>query len=149
MATAREQIAAALKKLGASKPRVIADRTGIDPQALKRELKAALAEGALKAQGATKGRVYALPDQAFAEAEAGGGRGAKTGGKAKKKKGKRRAKQGVRAAQAEGTVAAAPGFIAAITAEMELVIVGEGAPLRLSSAQTLKVAELLAMHFGA
>lgn len=60
-----EAILASLKKLGPSRPSVIADDAGLDPMRLKDRGKALLAAGLIKAEGATSRRLWALPGQAI------------------------------------------------------------------------------------
>lgn len=151
MSNPKEQIIAALKKLGASGPTALANATGDAVSKVSYHLRKLAAAGELKAQGTTHARLYALPEQKFpAPASAppqGGRKRAKKKGAAGKKKTRKPRRTTARAtAPANGNAE----FIAAVDAQMGLVLVGAGPqPLRFNVAQTSKIAELLFTHYEA
>lgn len=144
MSDTKQQILAALRKLGPSSPLVIADKIGVAGSACGYHLRAMSAAGELKAQGKSNSRVYALPDQEF---PAAGAPPQAQKPKKKKKAGKRgKAKK----ARATLTRTTAPEFIPGLTADGGLVIVGHAdAPLTFNPEHTSKLADLLLAHFEA
>ena len=141
----KSQVTAALKKLGPSKPREIADHAGLDPQVLKKTLKALLAAGEVKARGKTAGRVYALSGQDFGE-EKSATPPLRRKKRRKTAKGRKKRKSAIRRPRAAASLAGE--FIAGVMADGGVVIVGHSpAPLIFSPAQALKLADLFFRHF--
>lgn len=129
----KEQILAALKKLGPSSPGVIANSTGIEPSLCGYHLKTLRAAGAITATGRTSGRVYAL---------AGGEGGGKTASPPLRRKKKRKYRKAKRP-----RAAMAQMFIPALDGETRLVIVRGAAPQIFSPEETKAIATLLLQHF--
>lgn len=137
----RQQILAALKKLGPAAPRAITDEVGVDQSIVSYHLRELVKAKALKASGTTSARVYALPEQKL-EATKGAPQ------RRKKSKGNgRRAKPKPRAPRAQPT---APLFLPAITEDWRLVIVQQdGVHAVFTPEQTQAIADLLLTHFEA
>lgn len=141
MSDTNQQVLAALKKLGPSKPREIVDHIGADQAAVKKALKELLAAGDVKASGKTTGRIYALPGQEFQAADAPQQRKQKKGGK--RKAGKKTRTTRPRPA------AAADAFLPTVDADRNLVLINDAAVTRFNDAQTLAIATLLSQHYEA
>lgn len=143
----KEQILAALKTLGASSPRALADHLKVEPGKLSYHLRALLAEKSIQASGTTAGRLYALPGQKMDGAAPPSGKKRK-----KKAKGKRRKTAG-RTARAPATAPAAEGatgFLAAFTADSRMVVLDGAAPPQIFAAdKTNAIADLILTHFKA
>jgi len=130
----QEKILTALKKLGPSSPRVIADQVGIDPGKVSYALGRLLKAKTLKAAGTSNDRVYALPEQKLESH--------------RKKKNNGKAKDKARAPQPPRTET--PLFLPALTEGNGLVLVRAGEePLIFNPQQTLAIAGLLLTHFEA
>jgi hypothetical protein len=144
----KEQITAALKKLGPSKPGEVADHLGADySSGMKYTVKSMLDAGELKAIGATVSRRIALPDQKFDEA----GAPPQERQKPAKRKGGRKAKHArkPRSAPAPRTSsAAAVRFIPTVDADKRLHIINGSDPVSFSDAQTEAIATLLLQHYA-
>lgn len=130
----REQILAALKKLGPSSPTAIANATGISPSLTGYHLRALLKDDQVKATGRSNDRVYALPDQKLD--------GAPPQERKRKKKRKAHAPR-TRAAAAKTT------FLPTVDADRNLVLINDGTIARFNDAQTLAIATLLSQHYEA
>lgn len=145
-----EQITAALKKLGPSAPRVIADSLGLEPSTVGYHIKEMLKAKTLQATGATLNRVIALPDQKI-DAEITPPQRRKPSRKKKGNGAGYKKKPKARKARAPRATAPTPEhpFIPAIDADMRLVCLNGGAPAVFSVAQTEKIATLLLQHFKA
>lgn len=141
MSTAtKEQFLAALKKLGPSKPGVIADHLGVEYQNLKRAVREMLAAGEIKAIGKTAGRVLMLPDQKLED---------RTGAppqRRQKPKNRRKAKH-ARKARTAPAARSTERFIPTVDIDRRLVIVNGGDPVIFNGEQTLAIAELLFNHY--
>ena len=136
----KEQILAALKKLGPSSPTAVANSMGAEPSAIGYHLRNMLAAKTIKAAGTSNSRVYALPDQDI--------EGVKSAAPQQRKKpGKRRKGKRAAAPRARST-AALDAFLPAITAGLGLVICnGAQAPQVFSPEHTQAIADLLLNHF--
>jgi DNA-binding transcriptional ArsR family regulator len=131
----RDEILAALKKLGRSAPLVIADTVGGSASKCGYHLRALEQAGAVKAEGRGRARTYALA----------GGAG---GGRTKKKRKGRKARRAQGTPRQQRQVAAA--FIPALTAGGGLLVVGHGAaPLTFTPDQAAAIADLLFQHYEA
>ena len=129
----KEQILAALKKLGPSSPTAIANSMSAEPSAVGYHLRAMLKDKTLKAAGASNSRVYALPEQKFEAA---------TGAPPQERKYSKRAKPaGTRTAEPVGI------FLPAFTADQRLVVLNGVVPQLYSPEQTQAIADLLLQHF--
>lgn len=154
MADLRITITDTLKKLGPSAPRVLHDKIGGDAGAFKGALKAMLASGEIKGQGATTRRLIALPDQKFADAQAAPPQRRKKA-PAKKKRAYRKRKHPKTAhrkqrARATETPAAsiAPGFLVAITSRREIVLFDGTGPARVYDRErSIEIANLVLDNF--
>jgi DNA-binding Lrp family transcriptional regulator len=133
MSDKKALITAALKKLGPSSPRVIADETGIDPGALGFHLRTMAKAGTLTATGTTMNRVYTLVAGAAAPTRA-------TPPQKRSKKARK---------QKRARTAAVERFIPAIDADARLVIVNGAEPHIFNPEQTSAIAALLLGHFEA
>jgi DNA-binding Lrp family transcriptional regulator len=150
MSDIKEQITAALKKLGPVSPGELADHLGVDNKTIGKYAKPMLEAGTLKAAGATNRRRLALPDQKI-DVETPTlpkRRKKKSNGMAKRTAAKPRAPK-----PAPPKPAPAPDgdFIAAVTADSRLVLFIPGAarPLVFDDVQTERVAQLMHTHFEA
>jgi len=137
---AKEQILAALKKLGPSSPTAVANSLGAEPSAVGYHLRNMLAAKTIKAAGTTNNRVYALPDQDM--------QGVKSAPPQQRKKPAKRG-NGARAGTPRARSAApADSFLPAYTADDRMVIVHQGEAAQIFSAeQTQAIADLLLDHF--
>lgn len=151
----KEQITAALKKLGSVSPGELADHLEVDRAALGYHLKKLLDSGEVQAAGNSTARRVALPDQTI-DTTPGAPPSSSNTRPAKKKKSKARAAKRSKKAsspRAPKTPAAAPpaaarDFLTAITADSRLVIVnGAQAPLIFSEKESEQIAELCLAHF--
>ncbi len=130
----KDKILAALKKLGPSSPRVIADQAGIDPGKVGYSLGLLLEAKAVKAAGTSNDRRYALPEQKFERAASGSRR--------KRKSPATRKTPAPRATPL-------PLFLPAFTEDYRLVIVQDGGHTIFTPEQTQAIADLLLTHFEA
>ncbi len=137
----REQILAALKKLGPSSPGVIADKIGVADSACGYHLRVLAAAGELKVQGKSNSRRYALPDQEFEAADA------PPQDRKPRKKTKQRKSANTRTTRARP--AAEPEIIAAITHDARIVLIENGAVKTYSPQQSSAIADLVLTHFSA
>jgi DNA-binding Lrp family transcriptional regulator len=136
----QEQILAALKKLGPSAPRVIADTTGLDPSVCSYHLLALLKAKALKAAGTSNDRVYALHEQKLQSTPSA---------PPQKRKAPAKRRKAAKSAQPRAT-ARPSAFLPAMTADLSLVLVnGTAAPQIFNPEQTQAIADLLLNHFEA
>lgn len=135
----REQILAALKKLGPSSPTAIANATGISPSLTGYYLRALLKDDQVKAAGTSNDRVYALPDQKLD--------GTPPQERKQKKGGKRKAGKKTRAVRPR--TAAETTFLPTVDAERNLVLIDGGSVTRFNDAQSLAIATLLSQHYEA
>lgn len=143
MSITKDQIIAALKKLGPVSPGELADHLEVEQSALGYHVKKMLDAGELKAAGKTSGRRIALPDQKFEEGDA-----TPQEQRRPKKKAKRKASAPRRAAPAPRPAVVQTAPMAAITTDFRIVIFNDqGAPAVLSEAQSEKVAELCHQFF--
>lgn len=144
MAVTKEQILAALKKLGPSSPGALADHLEVDqlPGTLIKQL---LDAKELKATGAARGRRIALPDQQFDAADAPPQQRKPKAGK--KRKGPK-AKKARKAPRARTADTPAPRFIPVVDAEKRLHIINGSEPVSFSDAQTEAIATLLFQHYA-
>lgn len=142
MSITKEQITAALQRLGPSAPRGVADHLGAEASALSHHVRAMLKDGELKAAGRTMDRVIALPDQKI--------EGTKSAPPqrrpARKKKSKLR--KGAAPSTPQPKPKPADDFIPAFTADARLVIVNGSTPPQIfTPQQTERMATLLASYF--
>jgi hypothetical protein len=145
MTISKEQITAALRKLGPSSPGALADHLQVERSALSPHIGAMLVAKELKAAGVTKSRRIALPDQKIYETTTRSAPKKSKRAPAKKPK-KSRKKSPARAPNA----AAEPEVLPAFTADDRLVLVrGAQPPLIFSPADTQAIATLLCSHFEA
>lgn len=135
----REQILAALKKLGPSSPTAIANSTSISPSLTGYHLRALLKDHQVKASGRSNDRVYALPDQKLD--------GAPPQERKQKKGGKRKA--GKKAGTPRTRAAAVSAFLPAVDADRNLVLINGAAITRYNDEQTAAIATLLSQHYEA
>jgi hypothetical protein len=135
----REKILAALKKLGPSAPGAIAKEISEKPEHVGYHMRAMAVAKALKAGGAGRARHYALPDQDLAGHKAPPQRDSAPRKPAAKP----------RAAAPAAATRPAERFIPVVDAEKRLYIINSGEPLSFNEAQTLKIAELLFVHYEA
>lgn len=135
----KEQILAALKKLGPSSPTTIANTMNAEPGVIGYHLRNLLAAKAVKAAGASNSRVYALPDQDLA--------GAKTA--SQRRKAKKAAKRAAPQPRAPLPRPAAALFLPAFTEDSRLVIVHDAGHTLYTPEQTQSLADLLLNHFEA
>lgn len=136
----KEQILAALKKLGPSSPTAIANSVGAEPSAISYHLRGMLEAKNLKAAGTSNNRIYALPDQDL--------EGAKSAPPQRLKKSKGNGKRAQPKPRALRAQPAAPLFLPAITEDWRLVIVQQdGVHAVFTPEQTQAIADLLLTHF--
>jgi hypothetical protein len=141
----KDQIAAALRKLGPSTPAALATELDATRNTLQYHLKAMLADKAVHAAGNRLNRVVALPDQKIEGAPPQSRKPPR-----RKKKSNGTAKKTKRAPRAARTSTPEAVFIPAIDAECRLVCINGGAaPTVYSEAQTQRIATLLLKHFEA
>lgn len=140
-----EKILAALKTLGPSSPRALADHLKVDPGKLSYHLRTMLAAKTIQASGTTSGRLYALPGQKIDGATPPPSRKKHT----KKAKGKHRKSRAARQATTAPAAESATAFVPAYTADGRLVIVADNTPPQIfSTAQTEAVAQLLGNYWS-
>lgn len=136
----KEQILAALKKLGPSSPSVIADNIGADPGRVGYYARQMIEAKAIKAAGTSGDRVYALPDQKIEGVRAA----PPQNGKKPRKSGKPQAAKPAR----KGAAAPNDSFLPAFTADQRLVLVQDGQSAQVFSVErTSAIADLLLNHF--
>ena len=134
----KEQILAALKKLGPSSPTAIGNTLGAEPSSVGYHLRNMLKDKSVKAAGTSNDRLYALPEQPIEGVKAAPPQERRKRKKAGNRKG----------ATPSRARAATPLYLPAFTAEQGMVIVQDGqAPQIFSPEQTQAIADLLLIHF--
>lgn len=128
MSSKKDEILAAIKKLGPSSPTQVANSTGMDPSLAGYHLRAMAKAGTLTATGKTTGRLYAIGD-----------------GKAATRSTPQKGKKPPKAPRAKP--AEAERFIPAIDSDNRLVLVNGSEPLHFTAPQTEAIAALLLQHF--
>jgi DNA-binding Lrp family transcriptional regulator len=142
----KDDILAALKKIGPCAPAALAKQLGAEPSALAYHLKIMLDAGTIKAAGASAARRLALPEQEFGT----GSSPTPPQHRRKARKSKGKSKHG-KARRARKTPLASPAerFIPTVDAASRLVIVNGAEPLIFDEAQTTAIAALLFQHYKA
>lgn len=135
----KDKIASALKKLGPAAPAAIAKELSSTASIVGYHLRLMEAGKAVKASGKGRGRMYALPDQEPGRIDAPP--------QQRKPARARKAKKLPAPLAAVAPGAAAVRFIPVVDAEKRLYIINSGEPLGFDEAQTLKIAELLFVHY--
>lgn len=145
----KEQITAALKKLGPSAPRAVADHLGMDSAVLSYHVRAMLEANPhqLKAAGKTSDRIIALPDQKIEEARPA----PKTTAPKKNRKPKRKKKGGAKVRRSvRKAPMPEPELLAAFATDDRLVLIRHAQdPQIFSSAETRAIADLICSRFEA